>query len=64
MTEYETIYNYRSWEQQLLTLGYKVSAVTNGFYIHNSKGTIVADVKSIEGLRGFAQAIEYAKEQK
>jgi len=59
MTDYELVADFRSWEQQLLNLGYKVSAIRNGFYIHNSKGTIVADVKSIDGLRGFAQGIEY-----
>ena len=64
MTDYEVVSDFRSWEQQLLNLGYKVSAIRNGFYIHNDKGTIVADVKSIDGLRGFAQAVEYMKEQK
>jgi hypothetical protein len=64
MNDCETIYNYRSWEQQLLNLGFKVSALTNGFYIHNSKGTIVADVKTVSGLAGFAQAIEYANSLK
>jgi hypothetical protein len=64
MTDYELVANFRSWEQQLLNLGYKVSPISHGFYIHNDKGTIVADVQTIDGLRGFAQAIEYAKKDK
>lgn len=64
MTDYELVADFRSWEQQLLNLGFKVSAIRTGFYIHNNKGTIVADVSSVDGLRGFAQAIEYAKKDK
>jgi len=57
MKESELIRNFRSWEQDLLNYGYKVSVLTNGFYIHNSKGTIVAECQTVDGLRAFAQAM-------
>lgn len=59
MKDYELIMRYRSWETQLKTYGYNVSAINNGFYIHNKKGTIVAECQTVDGLRGFAQAVEY-----
>ena len=45
---------------ELAEQGFKVSATTNAFFIHNSKGTIVGDVFTVEGLRGFSQGVEYA----
>ena len=59
MKDYELIIRYRSWETQLKNYGYSVSAINNGFYIHNKKGTIVAECQTVDGLRGFAQAVEY-----
>jgi len=59
MTDSELIRSFQSWERQLGNYGYKVSVLTNGIYVHNSKGTIVADCQSVDGLRGFAQAVEY-----
>jgi P2-related tail formation protein len=59
MKESELIRSFQSWEQQLNNYRYKVSVLTNGFYIHNSKGTIVAECQTVDGLRGFAQAVEY-----
>jgi hypothetical protein len=59
MTDFELVQRFQSWERELNQLGYKVSAINMGFYIHNNKGTIVADVSSVDGLRGFAQGIEY-----
>ena len=47
---------------ELAEQGFKVSATTNAFFIHDSKGTIVGDVFTVEGLRGFSQGIEWAKE--
>lgn len=64
MTDFELVQNYHDWEQRLFELGYKVSAIRTGFFIHNSKGTIVADVQTIDGLRGFTQGIEYANSLK
>lgn len=60
MTDFELVRNFQSWERELNQLGYKVSAINTGFYIHNNKGTIVADVASVDGLRGFAQGIEWS----
>jgi hypothetical protein len=57
MKESELIRSFRSWEQDLLNYGYKVSVLTNGFYIHNSKGTIVAECQTVDGLRAFSQAM-------
>ena len=45
---------------ELAEQGFKVSATTNAFFIHDSKGTIVGDVFTVEGLRGFSQGVEYA----
>ena len=64
MSEYELVHDFQSWQNQLKELGYSVSAIRTGFYIHNKKGTIVADVQSIDGLRGFAQGIQYANSLK
>lgn len=62
MIDCELVYNFKRVETELYELGYKVSAIQSCFYIHNSKGTIVADTKTVEGLRGFAQGIQWAKE--
>ena len=62
MTEYELVYNYRVASERLVMAGYKVTAIQNGFYIHNSKGTIVADVKTVDGLQGFLQGVKWMKE--
>lgn len=63
MTEHDLVYRFQRAEVQLHELGYKVSAVQNGFYIHNSKGTIVADVTTVDGLRAFAQGVEWMKSE-
>lgn len=60
MTEFELISNFQNWQHQLKQLGYNVSAMRTGFFIHNHKGSIVADVQTVDGLRGFAQGIEYS----
>jgi hypothetical protein len=62
MTDFELVQRYQSVERDLKELGYSISAIANGFYIHNKKGTIVADLHTIDGLRGFKQGIEWAKE--
>ena len=62
MEEYELVSAFNKVSSELLGLGYKVSAMHVGFYIHNNKGTIVADCDSIDGVRGFAQGIKYANE--
>ena len=59
MKDYELIMQYRGWETQLKNFGYSVSAINSGFYIHNKKGTIVAECQTVDGLRAFAQAVEY-----
>jgi P2-related tail formation protein len=63
MTEFELVFNYRDVEQRLLAEGYKISPVKTAFFIHNSKGTIVGDAFTVEGLRGFLQGVEWAKEK-
>jgi hypothetical protein len=59
MTDSELIRSFQGWERQLGNYGYKVSVLTSGLFIHNSKGTIVAECKTVDGLRGFTQAVEY-----
>jgi hypothetical protein len=41
--------------------GFKVSVLDRGFYSHNNKGTIVADVQTVDALMGFLQGIEYGE---
>jgi len=62
MSNSELVHNFQRVEAELYELGYKVSAIPATFYIHNSKGTIVADIKTVDGLRGFLQGIQWAKE--
>lgn len=64
MEHFKLVYDFQAWERQLNQLGYKVSAIHTGFYIHNSKGTIVADIQTVDGLRGFVQGVEYANSLK
>lgn len=59
MTEFEIVRTFISFEKQLKNYGYSVSAIKPGFYIHNSKGTIVAECQTVDGLRAFFQAVEY-----
>ena len=62
MTDFELVYNYQRVEEQLNAEGFKISPVKTAFFVHNSKGTIVADCQTVDGLRGFLQAIQYAKD--
>lgn len=62
MSDSELVFNFHRVEAELNELGYKVSSIQTGFFVHNSKGTIVADTKTVEGLRGFVQGIQWAKE--
>lgn len=60
MTEYELVWRYRVASEKLAMAGYKVSVVQSGMYIHNDKGTIVGEVKTVDGLQGFLQGVEWA----
>ncbi len=62
MSDFELIFNYQRIEEQLLVEGYKISPVKTAFFIYNSKGTIVGDTFTVDGLRGFLQGIQWAKE--
>lgn len=64
MTDFELVYNFQRVQEQLLAEGYKISPVKTAFFIHNSKGTIVGDSFTIDGLRGFLQGVQWAKETK
>ena len=61
MTEFELVFKYRDVEERLLAEGYEVSTVKTAFFIYNSKGTIVGDVLTVDGLRGFLQGVQWAK---
>jgi len=61
MTDSELVFNYRVVSEKLEQAGYKVSAISTGFFIHNNKGTVVADVKSVDGLQGFLQGVEWVE---
>ena len=62
MMDSELVFNFQRVEAELYEMGYKISAITSTFYIHNKKGTIVADTKTVEGLRGFVQGVQWANE--
>ncbi len=62
MTEFELVFNFKDVEKRLLAEGYKISPVKTAFFIHNKKGTIVGDAFTVEGLRGFLQGLQWAKE--
>ncbi len=62
MTDYELVQSYQTFQRQLNEEGYSISPVKSSFFIHNKKGTIVADCQSIDGLRGFLQGVQWAKE--
>lgn len=63
MEDFQLVRTFQVWEKRLNSFGYKVSVIQDAFYIHNNKGTIVADVLTVDGLRGFAQGVEWADEQ-
>lgn len=60
--DYELVRRYQEAERLLKEAGYSISAISTGFFIHNKKGSIVADVYSVEGLRGFLQGLTVLKE--
>ena len=63
MTEFELVQKYQRLEKALANEGYTVSPINIGFYIHNARGTIVADVGTMDGLSGFLQGIQYLNDQ-
>lgn len=63
MKDFELVRSYQLIERDLKELGYSISAMQSGFYIHNSKGTIVGSVYTVDGLRGFAEGIQYKAAQ-
>lgn len=60
MTEYELLVVYRNVESALLIEGYKVNPVKSGFYVSH-KGLQVCMCQTVEGLRGFLQAVQYER---
>ena len=60
MKDSELVFNFQVIERELIELGYKISSINTCFFIHNNKGTIVGEVHSIDGLRGFLQGVEWA----
>ena len=64
MTEYEIVVNFNRVQSELSLEGYNVSPVRTGFFIHAKadNGKIVADCQTVDGLRGFLQGIQWAKE--
>ena len=62
MTDFELVYNFQRIEEQLLSEGYKISCVKTAFFVHDNKGTIVADCKTVDGLRGFLQGIQWVND--
>jgi hypothetical protein len=58
MKECELVRNFQSFERQLKNFGYSISVISNGFFIHNKGGTIVAECQTVDGLRAATQMIE------
>ena len=65
MTEFELVVNFNRVQSELKLEGYNVSPVRTGFFIHDEdeNGRIVADCQTVDGLRGFLQGIQWAKEK-
>lgn len=65
MTDYELVVNFNRVQSELKLEGYNVSPVRTGFFIHatGNNGTIVADCQTVDGLRGFLQGVQWAKEK-
>ena len=63
MTEFELVQKYQKLETALKKEGYTVSPINIGFYIHNSRGTIVADVGTLDGLSGFLQGVQWKSDE-
>ena len=63
MTEFELVQKYQRLSKALENEGYIVSPINIGFYIHNARGTIVADVGTLDGISGFLQGIQYINDQ-
>jgi len=65
MTEFELVVNFNRVQSELKLEGYNVSPVRTGFFIHDKdeNGRIVADCQTVDGLRGFLQGIQWAKEK-
>jgi hypothetical protein len=67
MKDYELVVSFNQVQSELKLEGYNVSPVRTGFFIHATKddnGKIVADCQTVDGLRGFLQGIQWAKEKK
>lgn len=65
MTEFELVVNFNRVQTELSLEGYNVSPVRTGFFVHDKSdnGKIVADCQTVDGLRGFLQGIQWAKEK-
>ena len=64
MKDFELVKLFISYEKQLNNYNYKVNAISNGFYISNPKGKIVAECQTVDGLRTFMQALEMIEAEK
>lgn len=62
MKDFELVYNFQRVEDQLFDEGYEVSPVKTAFFVMDKQGKIVADCQTVDGLRGFLQGIQWAKE--
>jgi hypothetical protein len=63
MKEYELLWKYNIATQHLQMAGYKVSPGKTGFFISDINGKMVADVQTVDGVDGFLQGIQWAKEK-
>lgn len=62
MKEYELIAAYSKVELQLFEMDYKVSPTNMAFFIHNKRGTIVAECQTVDGLKAFLQGVQYSNQ--
>lgn len=63
MKEYELIRKYIIGMQHLEMAGYKVAPGKTSFLITDKTNKIVADVQTVDGVDGFLQGIQWAKEK-
>lgn len=61
--EYELLWKYNIAAKHLEMAGYKVAPGKTAFFITNANNQFVAEVQTVDGVDGFLQGIQWAKEK-
>ena len=57
--QHSIVASFLEAQRNLKTFGFTVMPTSNSFYIQNDRSMIIADVQTVDGIRGFTQALEY-----